>query len=44
VIIPAVMLGALRWQRLPLALIRRGTGALFLVAGAVMALNALRLI
>jgi putative Ca2+/H+ antiporter (TMEM165/GDT1 family) len=44
VIIPAVLLGAAAWQRLPLAQIRRVAGGIFLVIGIIIGLNALRLI
>lgn len=40
----AALLGAARWTGLPLRWFRAGTAAIFLVAGAVIALNALRLL
>jgi putative Ca2+/H+ antiporter (TMEM165/GDT1 family) len=40
----AALLGAARWNALPLRWLRFGAAAIFLVAGAVIALDALRLL
>lgn len=44
VIAPAAVLGEAGWQALPLRPLRRGIGALFLIAGLWLGLGALRLI
>jgi len=44
VIAPAALIGETRWRRLPLAPIRTAIGVVFVIAGAILALGALRLI
>lgn len=44
VIVPATVMGETAWRKLPLAKARTITGIVFLIAGAVLALGALRLI
>lgn len=41
---PAALMGEAAWLRLPLVAARRAAGALFLIAGIVLALGALRLV
>jgi len=44
ILVPAALMGERDWLRLPLVAIRRIAGVLFLVAGIVLALGALRLV